>query len=505
MAADTLQTILISQAQDSLSGKSLGYKTIVSVTAPSGAMRIYTVHYLVETSHDASLNMIMLSGKPLTGFDSQKETYRLEWDARAALPVVTVAKKEDAQTYEMFVNGDSIQTNGITFRRWLMSCNRELSDDTRLQSIRVEGHPEFLYQFSPTEYVYDIQLPFGEDTIPHVEVILSDTMQVVPEVFPLDTLEDGTVTMTIPVTAPNHTDEDSYILRFHFGKNNDALLKALYLNDTLVAGFNSYIEEYVYEHPYGTDSTALFGVKDVRVELSDSLATDTVYVTEDGTIYITVIAHDGVTENTYIITQKIGKDADNYLAAIYVADELIRDFDPETTFYTYLLADGKMPPVVTAEARSENARLGEIPVVQAGDTCEIVCTADNGDKRRYYIHFAVSTINAAAEPTASDVVLKRLPGTYSIFVATIRNDIFFILYDQYGQVVYANSESLPVANPNDVEVASDPNRSNGEQLANVIPSPENGAIIDLNPGEIYLYGFYQTGKKLIKSGKLIAR
>lgn len=510
LAADTLQTILISQAPDSLSGKSLGYKTIVSVTAPSGAMRIYTIHYLVETSHDASLNMIMLSGSPLAGFDSQKETYRLTWDARAALPVVTVAKKEEAQTYEMFVNGDSIQIvvvaeDGIEKMTYTLIFTRELSDDTRLQSIRIEGHPEFLYQFSPNEYVYDIQLPFGEDTIPAVSVMLSDTMQVVPEVFPLDTLEDGTVTMTITVTAPNHTDEDSYVLRFHFGKNNDALLKALYLKDTLVAGFNSYIDEYVYEHPYGTDSTALFGVKDVRVELNDSLATDTIYVMTDGTIYITVIAHDGVTEKTYMITQKIGKDADNYLSAIFVAGDTIRDFDAEITFYTYLLADGKVPPVVTAEARSKNARIGEIPVVQAGDTCEIVCTADNGDKRRYYIHFAVSTINAAAEPTASDVVIKRLPGTCSIFVATIRNDIFFVLYDQSGKVVYANSESLPVANPNDVEVATDPNRANGEQLADVTPSTENGVIIPLNPGEIYMYGFYQTNTKRIKSGKFIAK
>ena len=510
LAADTLQTILISQAQDSLSGKSLGYKSIVSVTAPSGAMRIYTIHYLVETSHDASLNMIMLSGKPLAGFDSQKETYRLEWDARVALPVVTVAKKEDAQTYEMFVNGDSIQIvvvaeDGIEKMTYTLIFNRELSDDTSLQSIRIAGHPEFIYQFNPTEYVYDIQLPFGEDTIPHVDVYLSDTMQVVPDVFPLDTLEDGTVTMTITVTAPNQTDEDSYILRFPFGKSSDALLRAIYLNDSLLAGFSSSVEEYIYEHPYGTDSTALFGVMDVHVELSDSLATDTVYLTDDGTIYITVIAQDGVTEKTYMITQKIGRDNDNYLAAIYVADKLIQDFDPETTFYTYMLADGKMPPVVTAEARSENARLGEIPVVQAGDTCQIVCTADNGDKRYYYIHFAVSPVNAATEPTGSDVVLKRLSGTYDIFVATIRNDIFFVLYNQDGQMVYSNSESLPVADPNDVEVSADPSRPDKEQLSDVTPSPESGVFITLNPGEIYMYAFYQTGKKLIKSGKLIAR
>ncbi|MBO4453924.1 MAG: hypothetical protein J5761_02590 [Paludibacteraceae bacterium] len=509
LPADTLQTIMISQAPDSLSGKSLGYKSIISVTAPSGAMRIYTIHYLVETSHDASLNMIMLSGKPLTGFDSQKETYRLEWDARAALPVVTVAKKEEAQTYEMFVNGDSIQIvvvaeDGLEKMTYTLVFNRELSDDTRLQSIRLEGHPEFLYLFSPTEYVYDIQLPFGEDTLPHVEVILSDTMQLVPEVFPLDTLEDGTVTMTIPVTAPNHTDQDSYILRFHFGKNDDALLKAIYLNDTLLAGFNSYIDEYVYEHPFGTDSTKLFGVKDVRVELSDSLATDTIVVAEDGTIYITVIAHDGVTEKTYAILQKIGLDGDNYLSAIRLDSALINGFDPEITFYTYMVKEGQMPPIVTAEARSENARLGEVPVVQAGDTCEIVCTAANGAKRVYRIHFAISPIDPSMEPTSGDVLVKRLPGTMTLFAASIRSDVFFVLYDQYGQVVYMQESALPVADPNEVETATDPTRSGGEQLADVKPGTDNGVYIELHYGEIYMYAFYQGGKKLIKSGKLIA-
>ena len=92
----------------------------------------------------------------------------------------------------------------------------------------------------------------------------------------------------------------------------------------------------------------------------------------------------------------------------------------------------------------------------------------------------------------------------TLFAASIRSDVFFVLYDQYGQVVYMQESALPVADPNEVETATDPTRSGGEQLADVKPGTDNGVYIELHYGEIYMYAFYQGGKKLIKSGKLIA-
>ena len=154
--ADTTQTIIVSQAPDSLSGKSLGYKSLITVTAASGNMRIYTIHYNVEQSSDASLNMIMLAGKPVEGFDAQKTLYRLNIDSRATLPAVTVVKKEDAQTYEMAIHGDSIiidvYAEDGTHQDYVLAFNRELSDNAQVQSIKVEGHPEFLYNFTSNNY-----------------------------------------------------------------------------------------------------------------------------------------------------------------------------------------------------------------------------------------------------------------------------------------------------------------------------------------------------------------
>ncbi len=506
LAADTLQKVMITQAKDSLSGKSLGYKTIVSVTAPSGAMRVYTIHYPVETSSDATLNMILLAGKPISNFYSETESYRIDWDARAALPVVTVAKKEEAQTYDIIIAGDSIMIDvkaedKITTMQYAIIFNRQLSDNTLLHNITVAGHREFI--FTPAEFAYDINLPYGEDTIPAIEVFLQDTLQTVPEHFTVDTLEGGDIMVLINVKAPNGQDESDYMLTFHFMKNNDALITGIKLGDAALDNFSSNVMEYEYIHPYGVDSTAFFTAEDVTATLSDSLATYTVSETNN-VIYITVTAQDGQTENNYIITQKIGLDDDNYLISIMLNDALIRGFDPENTFYTYMLREGNMPPLVTVEARSENAKIGEVPVVQPGDTCVITVTAENGSKRFYRIHFAVSSIDASVQATEADVLLKRIPGTYTIFAATIRSDIFFVLYDQHGHILYAQDSSLPVANPNDVEVATDPTRSDEERLADVVTTTDNGLILPIRPGEVYMYGFYQGGKKLIKSGKLLA-
>ena len=59
IAGDEYQTVLVSQALDSLESKSLGYKSLLTVTAASGKTRTYTIHYPVEKSNDASLLMIM--------------------------------------------------------------------------------------------------------------------------------------------------------------------------------------------------------------------------------------------------------------------------------------------------------------------------------------------------------------------------------------------------------------------------------------------------------------
>lgn len=497
---DEYQTVMVSQAQDSLSGKSLGYKSLISVTAATGSMRIYTIHYPVERSSDANLNMIMLGGKPLSGFDSERYTYRPEIEGRDNLPVVSVIKKEEAQTYEIFVNQDTVRIEVTaedgSAQTYTLAFERLLSSNTQLANIEIAGHREF--RFDPDEYDYTIVLPYGEDTIPAFEVILQDTLQTIPSPLPCDTLANGDILYTIVVTAANGDEGNPYTLTFSFTKNNDARLLAIYVDSILIEGFDAAITEYEIVHPYGTDSASFYGIESVGFILSDSLAECQLSQDEQGTIFVRVVAQDGKTENTYTIRQTISPDTDNALAAILLDGDTLSGFDADQTFYTYLLMEGANPPVVDAIARSENAEIS-ILEASAGDTCLIICTAADGSDRRYYLYFAVSQINDAQKPTSNDVLLKRLPGEPNLFVATLRKDVSFALYDQYGHLVYY--EKVPVANPNDVDVSDDP--STKERL-NDVTNTASGLVVPLIPGQIYQYGFYVSDKEILKTGKFIA-
>lgn len=494
---DTAQTVLVTQAPDYLESKSLGFKSLITVTAASGKTRTYTIHYPVEKSNDATLNMIMLSGKPINGYDSERSTYRLQIDARADFPLVSVVKKEEAQTYDIRFSGDSIyvdvtaengdvQTYSLYFER-LESANANLNN------IIVEGHPEF--RFRSDEYDYQIFLPFGEDSIPAISWVLQDSLQTVPDSLQMDTTALGDIIVTLTVVAPNKEDEMSYVLVFTFGKNGDNDLLALYVDTTLVEGFDSRITEYTYVHPFGSDSTAFLGIDRVHYILSDSLATDTAYIDEQGVITVIVRAQNG-DEKVYIITQEIALDGDNTLRYITLDGETIRGFDPSITFYTHLLVDGTMPPALDALAQSPNASVNWRDV-QAGDTCIITVTAQDKEERKYYVHFAISTINEGLDATVNDVLVKVISPT-QLFVATIRKNVSFALYNQGGNLLYYND--VPVANPNDVDVYLD---AQSKDVLNDVTDADSGRIIDIHPGQIYFYSFYLGGKQKIKSDKLI--
>ena len=509
IAGDEYQTVSVTQATDSLSGKSLGYKSVITVTAATGATRTYTIHYPVELSTNATLNMIMIGGKPISNYDAERFNYKVEIDMEASVPVVSVVKKEDAQTYEIRVLEDTVLVevfaeNVEYTQTYTLVFDRQKSSITTLRDIIITDDsgatlPTSIFAFRSKDYEYTINIPYNaEDAepIPAIETILEDPQQSVERIE--TELPNGDVQVSLFVTAPNGEDQAEYSLTFHFVKNNDATLKAIYLNEVLLPGFDSKVTEYDYVWPYGSTSDDFFDADAITYLLSDELAVSKVWVDESGVIFIQVIAQDGETELNYIIRQIIGKDNDCSLISIFLGEDSLRGFDPEETFYTYYLMEGINPPAVDAIPHSENAEVS-IREVAAGDTCTIICTAADGTERRYYIYFAVSTLNDALLPTENDVLLKRIPGTFQLLAATIRKDVSIVLYDQNGHMLY--NATVPVSDPNDVEVISD--ADNKDRLNKVIDE-RSGLIIDILPNQIYFYSFYSQGKKKIKSGKFIA-
>ena len=508
---DDDQQVLVTQDVDSLSGKSLGYKSVISVTAATGNTRIYTIHYPVQPSTEATLNMINLGGKPLANYDSERFTYRLEIEKEASIPVVSVIKKEEAQTYEIRVIEDTVQVvviaEDMNYQQlYTLTFERLRSKVTTLRDIILYGEDSVRYASSqfpyrPEVYSYIVNLQFDHsktlvEHLPAIEPVKYDDEQHIDTA--LHYLANGDLQYDLTVTAPNGEDEAVYTIVFHFVRPADATLVSLMLDGVELEDFRPTKTEYSYAHPFGTDSADYFTPEDVSFILSDTLATDSVYTDADGVLYVVVTAQDGSTSRTYLIYQTTALDGDNALAWITVDGDTLRDFDPEITFYTYLVYASDNPEVA-AEARSENAEvdLGRFTV---GDTCVITCTAADGSERLYRVYFQITEINPAEKASSDDVLIKRVPGASQLFIATMRAGVDFALYNKHGQMVYYHT-ALPTVAPNNVDMHTD--AQNKEVLDDVV-GYEDGIIIDVITGEPYFYVFFAEGKK-ISNGKLIVK
>lgn len=508
---DEYQTVLVSQVpEDELSGKSLGYKSIITVTAATGKTRIYTIHYPVELSNDATLNMINVSAKPLANYDSERFNYRLEIAKEASVPVVTVIKKEEAQTYEIRALGDTVQIvvwaeskkdsaiYTLTFER-LKSANTMLRDIILTDINTGERLPSSEFPYRPEVYSYIVNVPYDSkkeliSLIPSIEPEFYEEEQTADTTVYY--LPDGDIQIDITVTAANEEDQAIYSIIFHFVKPADATLASLTIKGEELIDFHPTKTEYVYAHPYGTDPADYFTIDEVKYVLSDSLAVDTMYMDESGVINIVVVAQDGRTSITYLISQITAEDGDNALAWITIDGDTIPGFDPEVLFYTYYVFESDMPSL-NAEPRSENADVDKGRVT-AGDTTTIICTAADGSERYYYVYFAITTVNPGDEATSGDVLIKRVPGAMQLAAYTVRQGVSIALYDQYGHLLY--NERVPVANPNDTEIVED---SDQKEFLNDVDGFNSGLIIDVLPGQPYFYCFYYNGKMKLASGKIM--
>ena len=529
---DSYQTVDTITALDSLSGKTLGYKHIVTVTAATGRTRNYTVHYPVELSIDATLRTIKYNnGGAIPNFDSERENYKIEIEKNAEIPNLIPVLNVEGQRYvqdslagvdtiRYFVwaeNREYTKTYTVAFER-MLSTLIKLDRITLTDTVEDKPISHDLFDFNPDQFEYTIVMPYdslNRDILPRVDYILGDPMQ---SVWKEETkLNDKQTRVTLHVIAENDEYEAEYDLTFEFTRNNDTKVKDIKIHGEELPGFDPNKIDYEYKHPYGSDSTAFYKAEDVEVMLNDIAANYTVSVDEDGAISIVVTAQDGVSQTTYTIVQSIALDGDNFLQAILlnvaaedgsVTVDTLRGFDPEITFYTYLLPAGSTAtPVVEGLARSINAEVS-VKAAAAGDTCIIICTAQDLTERRYFVYFKNSDINVAQEPTANDVVAKCLSNS-ELFVGTIRKDVYFALFDEQGHLLFY--KQIPNADPNDAIIVND--LDNKEVLTDIINS-RSGLVINIIPGKIYFYTFIYGDKTLmqrlagnkakkLKSGKLI--
>ena len=507
------QVVDSAYVEDSYKGKSLGFKHVLTVRAENNATRTYTIHYPVELSSDATLQMININEVPLKDFDPERNSYKVELDFGLPVPNVTAVTWNEDQIVKPYQVGDTVVIDvwaeDKTYNAYTIVFDRVKSTIATLDNIILTDKDEkqFPYErfyFSSETYDYVIEMPYDstvtEFMVPDMKIVKSDPFQTVT----VDTIrkaDTDEIEIIVHVLAPNNEDEAEYRLTFHFARNNDAALKDIKLRGVSVKGFKSDKLDYPYAHPYGSDSTVFFKKEDVQIVKSDPLATDSIYVEENGTIVIVITAQDKKTQSSYSIQQYFGKDTVNTLQMIYLDGVELAGFDPEVTEYTYMLMNGAgATPFVTGIPTSVNADTTYLRK-EVNDTTLIFCTAQDGSDRIYRILFKESDINDGITATSSkEVFIRRVAGANQLFVSTIRSGVFFYLYDQAGHLVY-QYENLPTADPNNVEVERD--GWDNDILLNVDPDPNSGIFVDIIPQQIYFYSFV-SAKKKIAYGKLIA-
>ena len=526
---DEWQKCKVDTLMDMSVDKTLDYKYAITVTAESGNQsRTYTVQFPVELSSDATPIEIKYGNSRVPGWDPEKPNYRVEIGLGEEIPVISVTKREEAQTYEIMPEGDVVKVivtaEDGTQMTYVLTFERVKSDIATLDNIIITEKgkqlPYDLFFFESDIAEYTIVMPYDPARtsydVPEIKCILVDTLQHIE--MTENVLSEVKKEVLITVLSPNEENETVYKLTFVFTRNNDASLTSVKVGtQTLFFSDIKYSETLVL--PFGTEE--MYTTEDVtEIVTGDPLATNEVTMSEEGTITIHVIAQDETTDRTYTIYQEFGKDTCNTLHMIYLDELELEGFLPELdTVYVYKLKNGAGIPNITVLKTSENVTIetnseeledGTYAILhknQPGDTVRIECVSLSGEKRVYRIYFEVSGINyGRPHPSENDVFLRRV-GKAQLFVATINSDVTFILFDQAGRQLLATK--VPMADPNDIDVAknafkdSEEDGGQGKDVLLDVIDLSCGMLIDIKPGQIYFYGFLST-RGYFKSGKIIA-
>lgn len=460
----------------------------IKVTAENGRSRTYTIIFERERSNDATLTAILYGGKAVD-LQNEKFDYTIELPyGTTELPLVTYEQKEGQQV-AVTVSADTVYIavtaeDGVTKSTYTLAFEQGKSDNAYLASITIGG--EQLADFKQEKFDYTILLPYGTTELPEVTAELADSTATMTQET------DGKV-VTITTTAADEVNGYDYYITFTIDGCPINWLNDLTVKGTTIEGFHKDTLLYTIAYPVGTDSTSFIHPEDINYVLGDS--TETVDVSEDkATIYINVVAENGEVR-VYAIMQVIKFSSNCLLSDLLLGGQTIKDFDPETFTYTYILLEGEVKPDVEAVAADS---LAEVSITPGTDEVKVYCTAQDGSEQVYTIVFETSKLNTAEDASSTDVLLKQIAGTETFAAYSIRVNTWVAIYDDKGNM-YLNVE-VPVCNPNDASISYD---ARGKEI--LTDANGDAAYFTLPAhGQTIFYVFY-SGKQRILSGKFMVQ
>ena len=240
--------------------------------------------------------------------------------------------------------------------------------------------------FSGTTTSYNVSLPYGTTAVPQLNVTLADgqTMKLTQP-----TSVNGTG--TVVVTAADGKTTKTYTVNFSVEKLTDTQLVNILVNGDPIPGFEPTKKNYTFSSPVETEpvvtpvSAYADGEQTIKV---------TTTKTADGyKITINVSAPGASTAREYVITYKIEKSSNKYLAGLSVPGYSISPtFSAATRLYTCALPLGvtSRPDVEYTKGDSYQT----VTVAKDNDNVEgvtsVTVTAGDGTQYVYTVTFSVA-------------------------------------------------------------------------------------------------------------------
>lgn len=209
--------------------------TRITVKAQDGSTTVYQITFSVGKATNATLKMIYLDGKPLTGFDPSILDYNCPLpQGTTELPVITYEQGDPYQTITVRsggINGDykiTVRPQSGASQTYTLHFSVATSDNADLKMIYLDGVP--LEGFDPNVLNYVDSLPMGVNKIPNVTYEQGDASQ---KVF---SLLSGNIHI-LTVTAESGKTK-TYTITFIIQRSTSAYLKMIYLNGDSLKGFD---------------------------------------------------------------------------------------------------------------------------------------------------------------------------------------------------------------------------------------------------------------------------
>lgn len=335
----------------------------------------YHLTFNTQLSDDCSLEAILIDGVELVAYEPTVKHYTIPIAAGGTLPTVQYRKRMEQQTVHAGM------TNATTYTMLVFAANGDSTaytlhfekakySDATLLDLSVEGHS---IDFEPNTFEYTLNIT--EEDLPALHIVARDGQHT-------STHHVNKNEQNVLVVAENGT-SNTYRIIYTRTISTDAYLRDILLDGVSLTDFRSDSMHYVDTLPWRTRV-----VPCVQPIGTDNQTITTYHSAINGTTRIHVLSADGVTSNEYTIHFLVRKSSNVALEYIELDDSRFSfTYHPDTTDYTIYLPyqETNVPLVLYAAAEAEQ----QIRYISrpAGQTSQLMVTAEDGSERTYNLTF----------------------------------------------------------------------------------------------------------------------